>query len=254
VIKKIIYSLKSFIILASALKNPLVLVGYLFNRPVRLDFKLGISLMTSHWLEAIVAKETIIDDDYRLRLLQPTDIQPGRLILDVGAGVGDWAVFAASKFPGAKIVAIEPNPDQYRLLQLNIKLNQVKNIIAYNLAVGTKKNYYLSVPSSSVHASTMKIDKPGKRMTVAGRRLDSFIAGPVDLVKIDCEGAEIDILKSISAEKMKLIGRFLIEYHNQIIADEDKKILILLKKYRYRTKQIKNPIVPQTGYIFANLS
>jgi len=231
------------------LKNPLVLINYLLKKPAVLKFKNEIFLMTTHPLEAIVAKETVIDDEY---FLTKNSYKNKLLnIIDVGAGIGDFTIFAAKEFPWAKITAVEPNKKQCQLLLFNVRLNKITNVSVYQLAIGTKKSYDLFIPSASVHASTVRSKNPGKRLKVKGKKLDEFIQSPVDLLKVDCEGAEIDILKSISPEKTGLIKRMVIEYHNHIIKNEDKKISAILKDWRFSFQVIPNQIVRSTGYIVA---
>ncbi len=246
-IKKIIYSLIVFIKISFLLKNPFVLFGYLLGKPVRLDFKNGIFLITLQLLDPIIIYETIIDDSYKINALK----QP-QVIIDVGAGLGDFSILCAKKFTDAKIIAFEPNPEQYKLLRENIKINKVRNVQTYNLAVGTKSSYDLYLAPSSVHSSTIELPKTKKITTVQGTRLDKYINSKVDFLKIDCEGAEIDILKSISPQKMKLIKKIAAEYHNYIINNEDKKIMEILKRHEFIVKKKKNNLIPATGYVLAD--
>lgn len=223
------------------------MINYLLKKPVRLNIKNGLILLTNQVLDAIVIKDTIIDDDYQLSTIK----QPIKTIIDVGAGLGDFTLMVAKKFPQAKIFAFEPNPDQFKLLKENIKLNNVNNVKSYQIAVGTKKSYLLHLFSFNIHSSTVKTNKSKKTIRVKGLGLDNFIKNKVDLLKIDCEGAEVDILKSISDNKMGLIKKIIVEYHNNIIQNEDKKILKILSNWPYEISIKKNNLIPDTGYIFA---
>lgn len=248
-IKKLLYTILTLIRLSFMLKNPLVIINYLLKRPVRLDFNDGLILKTNQILDAVVIKDTIIDDDYQISAIR----QPIKTIIDVGAGLGDFTLMVAKKFPQAKIFAFEPNPDQFKLLKENIKLNNIKNVKSYQTAVGTKKSYLLHLFSFNIHSSTVKTNKSKKTIKVKGLKLDNFIKDKVDLLKIDCEGAEIDILKSITKNKMGLIKKIIIEYHNNIIQNEDKKILTILSKWSYKITIKKNNLISNTGYIFASI-
>lgn len=246
-IKKLLYTVFSLLRISLKLHNPLVLAGYLINKPVQLNIKNGLILSTNQLLDAIVVKDTIFDDDYRISKIK----KPFKKIIDVGAGLGDFTLMMANKFPKAKVIAFEPNPAQFKLLKKNIEINNVKNIKCHHIAVGTKKTYLLYLSSFNIHSSVIKTDQLKNKIKVKGARLDNYIVGKVDLIKIDCEGAEIDILSSIGPKKMKLIKNFIIEYHNNIIKDEDKKIIAILKKWNYELKIEHNPIVSETGNIFA---
>ena len=246
-VKKLLYTIFSIFRISLRLNNPLVMISYLFKKTVQLNFKNGLILQTNQILDAVIIKETIIDDDYRVSAIK----DPVKKIIDIGAGLGDFTLLVAKKFPLASVIAFEPNPEQFKLLKENIRQNNIKNVKSYPIAIGTKKSYLLHLFSFNVHSSTVKTNKSKKVIKVNGIRLDKFINGTVDLLKIDCEGAEIDILKSISDNKMGLVKRIIIEYHNNIIQNEDKKILTILNKWKYKLEVEKNLLIPETGYIFA---
>lgn len=246
-IKKLLYSIAALIKLSLKLNNPLVMINYLFQRSVRLNFKNGLILKTNQILDAVMIKEIIIDDDYQISAIR----QPMKTIIDIGAGLGEFAITVAKKFPQAEIIAFEPNPDQFKLLKENIFLNKVKNVKIFNLAIGTKKSYNLYLSAFNVHSSIFKNKRSNMKIKVIGKKLNEFIRSPIDLLKIDCEGAEIDILESISKNKMGLIKRIIIEYHNNIIKNEDKKILAILNNWQYKIIIKKNILIPSTGLIFA---
>jgi precorrin-6B methylase 2 len=76
--------------------------------------------------------EVYVLDLYRAKLLRKNDV-----VLDAGAGIGEFTVLASKKIgPGGRIIAIEPNPNDYELLQLNIKKNSCANVIPINIGLG----------------------------------------------------------------------------------------------------------------------
>src|SRR5207247_9671457 len=76
--------------------------------------------------------EVYVLDTYRSGLLRKNDI-----VLDLGAGIGDFSVLASKKIgPLGKVIAVEPNPEDYRLLEKNIKINNCLNVIPLNYGVG----------------------------------------------------------------------------------------------------------------------
>lgn len=60
-------------------------------------------------------------------------------IIDAGANIGLFALLYAEKYPNAKIICIEPDDDNFRVLSMNIAHN--KNIIAINQGLWSKKTY-----------------------------------------------------------------------------------------------------------------
>lgn len=245
-IHKVIYSFGALLRLVIQLKNIPNFLNYFVGKPVQICLKSGLILNTKQPIDLITIKETVLDDEYQISALK----RPLRSVIDVGAGLGDFSILTAKKFPRAKIVAFEPNKGEYDLFKENLRLNKVTNAKIYNRAVGRKKNYFLYLAASNIHGSTIKNYRAIKKVKVKGVRLDDFITEKVDLLKIDCEGAELDVLKSITPKKFALIRRIVAEYHNNIIHDEDKKITTILKKYHFKVSVEKNKIVPTTGYVF----
>src|SRR4051812_2333108 len=88
------YYLRSLIVLVRALEPKGRVRGLLGRGP--LVFRRGFELEAPELLDLLVAKETVCDDAYRLDSLR--DEAP-RLIVDVGAGIGDFTVLAAWTFP-----------------------------------------------------------------------------------------------------------------------------------------------------------
>src|SRR5207249_284305 len=121
-----------------------------------------------------------------------------RLIVDVGAGIGDFTALAASAFPAAQILALEPNPQSFAVLERNVRRNRLSNVDARCIAVGTREFYELGEAWWSATATAY-----------AGRSIRTVTASPlreligdrdVDLLKIDCEGAELDVLDSLGSD------------------------------------------------------
>src|SRR5437870_6212555 len=72
--------------------------------------------------------EVYVLDTYRSDLLRKNDI-----VLDLGAGIGDFSVLASKRVgPLGKVIAIEPDHDDYKLLEMNMKNNNCLNVIPLN--------------------------------------------------------------------------------------------------------------------------
>jgi len=149
------------------------------------------------------------------------------IILDIGANVGGFAVWASYRWPNAKIHCYEPIVNNFNLLKLNTEYN--KNISVYNVAVGKqdgKRSMYYG-KNNIGEASFIK----GEEQQEDGEEVLVVAASSVpkaNIVKIDTEGAEIEIL---SALKIKP-DVFLIEYHsweNRRMVDKILKEYVLLE-------------------------
>jgi FkbM family methyltransferase len=188
----------------------------------------GIQLTLRDWegsnVLAIVPKE-ILDDDYRLTAI---DFRPGDVVIDVGANIGIVALYLAKKYPDIRIVAIEPVPTTFRHLQENIEANGVRNITALNCAITTdSRDLQMIVNPGHSGGSTghlRNLKQPGHyNLTVKSRTLDSifdeYVADRCRLLKIDCEGAEYEILSS--ARCLDRVDHLGIEiHHNQFLASQ----------------------------------
>ena len=188
----------------------------------------GVQLRLRDWegsnVLAIVPKE-ILDDDYKLRQI---DFRPGDVVVDIGANIGIIALYLAKKHPGIRIIAIEPVPTTFRHLRENIALNGVGNITALNCAV-TKDGRDLTMIVNPGHSGgstghLRNLKQPGHyNLTVASRTLDSifdqYVTDRCRLLKVDCEGAEYEILTG--ARCLRRVDHLGIEiHHNQYLASQ----------------------------------
>jgi FkbM family methyltransferase len=120
------------------------------------------------------------------------------MVIDVGANIGQFTNALKLFYPGAHIIAFEPDPAVFKDLAMNTA--KLSNIELYNFAIGEKSTtrpfhrHSLSVMSTFTEITgphlVGKIDLPVKR-------LDEVIARDVfpDLVKIDVEGSELQALQ-----------------------------------------------------------
>lgn len=123
-----------------------------------------------------------------------------QLILDVGANIGQTARFYARNFPTAAIHAFEPVGSTYQRMVRN--LTRGARITPHRLALGDRDGTARieAVPESGSNR-LLADGTPSTRPveTVPLRRLDTFCAeqrlGAIDLLKTDCEGHDLDVLK-----------------------------------------------------------
>ena len=142
-----------------------------------------------------------------------------KVIVDAGANLGSFAFYARHRAPAARIHALEPVGKTYGDLVHNIEANRMQgSIIALKLGVaGRSGEARISTGGSSPYSSLYG-SPDGAGETIALRSLADLlveIGNPecVDLIKLDCEGAEMDCL--LHADKA-VLGRFrkiLFEYH-----------------------------------------
>lgn len=134
-------------------------------------------------------------------------LRPGDRVLDVGAHIGAFTVpFARAVGTAGRVVAVEPDPHSFALLQRNVGLNGLADRVEPHRALVTDDTATYRPVATPDHTSAthyLRADDDG-RPGPACRRLDSFAATfgprhPLRLVKIDVEGMELAVLRSGAA-------------------------------------------------------
>ena len=128
-------------------------------------------------------------------------VSKGMNVIDIGANIGYYTLLAA-KLIGekGKVFAFEPEPRNYALLLRNIELNGYKNVIALQKAVSNKTGkvkLFLDRLEPGAHSLYKVREHATEAIAVDTISLDDFFKGkefPIDVIKIDVEGAEMTIL------------------------------------------------------------
>jgi FkbM family methyltransferase len=189
--------------LLRAVEAPQALAPLAWGRSAELRLRGGPTLGVAGPLDALVAVETLLDDCYGLDALRAP-----ACIVDVGAGNGDFCIAAALRFPTARVLAFEPAPACFERLRANALRNRVANLELHACAIGTATS--ASLAAARAPALTRAV---AGGTGVAMERLGRFLPAHVDLLKIDCEGAERDVLASIGDAAWPRIAALAIELH-----------------------------------------
>lgn len=166
------------------------------------------------------------------------------IIVDVGAHIGIYTIKCAYVYPKAKIYSIEPEEENFKLLEKNIYLNNLeKRVVPLKLAFFNKRGY-MKLALDEFRSGQHSLLKSCKKMeSVKVITLDDFldkINKKIDLIKIDTEGSEYNVLlgglNCLNKDKPNLI----IETHPWYDERIDKKIISLLKQLGYKISIKKN--------------
>lgn len=152
-----------------------------------------------------------IERDYRFDM----QVNPGAVIVDIGAHVGVVSIYLAKQYPDAYVIAFEPSRGNYQRLLRNIKANGVTNIDARNLAVTSDgRDVFLAKDGNNSGGHNIYAQEGIKCQSV---RFADILAevGNIDILKIDCEGAEYEIFLEHDYDgALSNIGYLIGEFHN----------------------------------------
>ena len=160
-----------------------------------------------------------ISDVFVERELETLDVK-GKVVIDIGANIGDSPVYFALK--GAeRIIAVEPFPYTYKLLKDNISINWVsEKVTTLNVAIGGKTWMMNVSPFLTNTVGTLAINThdgvPIKTLTVDDILEDFNLNLNNIVLKMDCEGCEYEVLPTIFKSNLIKINEIFIEYHNGI--------------------------------------
>ena len=139
----------------------------------------------------------------------------GKVVIDVGANIGDSAIYFALK--GAKrVIAFEPVPTNFSTLLENIRLNDLAStVVPLNYAVSGKLNSTIKIPIdiSGVSFNVLKNSySSGSELKFIPIKNVIELYDP-QVLKIDCEGCEYEIFDNISMEALRKLQVIVGEYH-----------------------------------------
>ncbi|MFH0971928.1 MAG: FkbM family methyltransferase [Candidatus Micrarchaeota archaeon] len=143
-------------------------------------------------------------------------------IIDAGSNIGMSLLYFKYYYPDAEIIAFEPGKDAFKALQYNCRVNRLTKVRLYEYALGKKDGtleFYTPKERWGGVTDTVIIGKGEKAKfdvyEVKSRRLSSFVKGRIDFMKMDIEGAELEVFAELAAEnKLQRIANFTLEYHH----------------------------------------
>jgi FkbM family methyltransferase len=151
----------------------------------------------------------------------PRALKEKPLILDIGANIGLAALYFMHRFPTCRLVAFEPNPRAFPLLRATVdSIAHAGSVELHPVAVSTHAGRVgLQVErgiEAPLNASITGRDTQHREVEIVdveGVDLRTFITEPVDFMKLDVEGAELELLPlpEISPERVRSLG---VEIHD----------------------------------------
>jgi FkbM family methyltransferase len=145
------------------------------------------------------------------------DIRRSRVIVDIGANVGFFAVYAAAINPEVEIHAFEPFPKNVAQMGKNLLLNPGCRVHVHSEAVAGKTGvatlYFTPGDDSGCSLNEAKGQSCSVNVVSVNDLFRICGIEKCDLLKMDCEGSELAILTAMSPGLLENIGAVIMEYH-----------------------------------------
>jgi FkbM family methyltransferase len=200
-------------------------------------------------------KETCLDDHYRLAGRR---VPNGGVVIDIGAGLGDFAVMAARRHPRARVLAFEPFPASADLCRRNVRLNAAANVQVIESAVGqgsgaigldisSPESVQYSTVSGAAGQSALLVKTLGLAEVFAQHAVERCA-----MLKLDCEGAEFEILLTLDQAILDRIDSISMEYHDGVTSASHRELESALAGAGFVVTRVANPVHTSLGYLHAD--
>ncbi len=165
-------------------------------------------------------RSIFLDDEFDLSFLKlNTKINP-KLIFDLGANVGYTSIFFAHTYPHSRIFAVEPESSNFELLKENVK--NYKNIVPFQAAIWNKKTK-LNITDLNAEKYAFRVSETENEAifpTVDTITIDELLkvagSNEIDILKIDIEGAEIELFNCNFENWLEKSNLIVIELHDRL--------------------------------------
>jgi len=201
--------------------------GVLEDYRMKLDWQKHRSLVYGNWEPEVV--EAIV-----------REVEPGGFVLDIGAHIGFYSLLLSKKVgPHGRVVAFEPFPANFDVLEENLRLNQCKQVLAVKKAVmDCSCELKVSVPAGEPLPGVFSVvgSEGADQVLIEAVSLDDFLSTnglPVAFIKIDVEGAEEQVLRGAKKTLASFHPTVLLEVHHGPFPPEQHPAIALLSAQDY---------------------
>lgn len=160
------------------------------------------------------------------QLHEPTrefQVDPEGVVLDIGAHIGAFTLFAGSRVPRGRVLAVEACRESYELLVRNVEMNGLSGVETAHLALSDRSGeiqLHHSPTGNWGHTITKATTDEGSEMSPT-ETLPIFMekhgVERCSIAKFNCEGAEFPILMATPAEVLRRIDQMLVLYHLDLV-------------------------------------
>lgn len=156
----------------------------------------------------------------------------GDTFLDVGAHIGKYSTYFGRK--GINVIAIEASKLNFDFLIKNIILNKIKDCVKPINIAAWNRNTVLFYEEGEISMNTSISRENNKICHVRAIPLDNILKMRIDWIKIDTEGAEIEVLKGLEKTIKKWNPKIVVEVRR----NTEKRVIEYLETFNYEIKTI----------------
>lgn len=186
--------------------------------------------------------QVLVDEQYDFPIEHPA------AIVDAGANIGLASIWFASKFPHARIIAVEPEKSNYELLLRNVA--PFPNVTPVHAAVWSHRGtLVLDDPNNEGPAAFQTRElgdspSPGQRVPcfTIPELMSEYDLTWVDLLKVDIEGAEKEVFGS-AVEWIESVGAIAIELHDRFKAGCSRSFYAAVTEFPVEERRGENVFV-----------
>jgi FkbM family methyltransferase len=189
-------------------------------------------------------------------------IEPGDTVIDIGGNIGCFAVLAATLARHGRVVVFEPERENYQLLCRNVRANHLSNVEAVHAAVAARSGavtlykaqhgpLHTTIPHRLGDAAGLDV----VTATTLADIFDRYQIATCNFLKLDCEGAEYEILYNTPADYLRRVEKIALEYHAHIDKQRTAgKLVAYLETQGFQTVEFTDFVGYDAGFIKARRS
>jgi len=184
---------------------------------------------------------------------------PDGAIVDIGAHVGTFSLWAANRWQDRTVVAVEPSQTNFLYLRKNVQNSYLRNVTAVNCVCGDKiGKVQMFARGNGAMNSLFKYDNYGSEftamdeveMTTLEKLFTDQSVARCAFLKMDCEGAEYSIVSATSDATLKKCSRIAMEYHLGMNDGKPEQIVTRLEPLGFTVRMLP-PSDEEGGYLYA---
>lgn len=224
------------------------------GKDVTINLKNGLKfIVRAKTMDRSVLKEVWLQNIYNQHGI---NVAEGDTVVDIGAHIGVFSVYAADRSKTGQVYAFEPFIENYKRLDRHKSINQKTNLNIFNKGVsgidGTQTLYLSPDNNTGGHSLHLKNESANK-VAIQTLTLQKFCEehqiDKIDFLKLDCEGAEFDILNSNEAI-LDRVDKMVLEchpYENNTV----QSMIALLEKHNFKVMREAEDKGDETQMLYA---